>query len=211
MQAKNCINCKKKYFKKLTSSKTEWEKSKYCSVSCFHAYKRKMIKCKVCGKSFTVKKALINVLKTCSQKCKLKWRSKLSKDLVEKHGSPMDRGNARINSSNTYKKKYANGEMEHMKEVWKKRDWKKENNPRWVPVGTIKEAYRGYKKIKVAENCWKLHHHYIMEKEIGREIKEYEVVHHINGKKGDNRIENLQLLTDTEHRSLHMTERHNNN
>ena len=34
-----------------------------------------------------------------------------------------------------------------------------------------------------------------------------EVVHHINHKRNDNRIENLQLMTFKEHASLHMRER----
>ena len=47
-------------------------------------------------------------------------------------------------------------------------------------------------------------HILIMEKQIGRFLKENEVVHHINGNRQDNRIENLQLMTPSEHMRLHV-------
>lgn len=51
-------------------------------------------------------------------------------------------------------------------------------------------------------------HRLIMEQAIGRYLAADEVVHHINHDGLDNRLENLQLLTNTAHRSLHMKEAH---
>lgn len=57
------------------------------------------------------------------------------------------------------------------------------------------------------KNNYVLLHRVIVENHLGRLLNSDEVVHHINGDKRDNRIENLQVMTNVEHALLHSSEK----
>lgn len=67
----------------------------------------------------------------------------------------------------------------------------------------VADTGRGYLRYTTGENAGRQVHVVMMEEYIGRKLKSNECVHHINGNKQDNRIENLQLMTIGEHSSLH--------
>ena len=57
----------------------------------------------------------------------------------------------------------------------------------------------GYKAIRV--NGKKVdEHRYIMEQYLGRKLSRDEVVHHKNGEKDDNDVDNLEVMDLSEHR-----------
>ncbi len=53
-------------------------------------------------------------------------------------------------------------------------------------------------------------HRYIMEQHIGRALFTEEHVHHINGIKTDNRLENLQIISASDHARDHTVEKNKN-
>jgi hypothetical protein len=84
-------------------------------------------------------------------------------------------------------------------------------NPSWKGG---RKLLRGYVQLLCPDHPFAdskgyvLEHRLVMEAHMGRTLLPTEVVHHINGVRDDNRIENLMLFSSVaEHASLHMKER----
>ena len=96
-------------------------------------------------------------------------------------------------------------QIKHLERLNKKQKGKE--HPSWKG-GERKTGKMGYLRqwCKGHPYCDKqgyvLQHRLVMEKHLGRVLLPSEVVHHINGEKKDNRIENLMLFSNN---SKHMT------
>ena len=169
---------------------------RFCSYACSNVGKQKgetvKVICECCGKEFELlasakrsREKQGNPVKYCSIKCNAKARTKAkivnclycNKEIVttrQKYCSTECAGKSRVGTKIVNKRVYsANGWYEN-----------------------------GYKVINHEGKPIK-EHIKIMEDHIGRKLKKDEVVHHINEIKDDNRLENLQLMTRSEHSSHH--------
>ncbi len=90
-----------------------------------------------------------------------------------------------------------------------------ELNPQWKGGEAMKDSRRsigsrrnqqsGYIEIWNGTH-WVGEHRFVMEMHLSRKLEHKQHVHHINGIKNDNRIENLVVLTTFEHNHIHKAE-----
>lgn len=152
-------------------------------------------KCELCNKSFSRR---TDTNKFCSLKCaRLSWVGKPT------------RANWTPELKAKMSKKYmGKGNPMYGKENWAKGKKRPEmsgiNHFAWKGGFSINKD--GY---KVIENELETHgekifeHRLVMEQNLGRKLLFSEIIHHINHNKLDNRIENLMIVSRTEHVKIH--------
>lgn len=175
----------------------------YCSDECKRRITHITARCKECESVYSVAKSRYNSnfskFKYCSERCYL-----LSKRR-EKERSIM---------SKTYScsccgikfTSYRSGKsgLRFCSQDCSKKYMKGENSLAFISGTTINSA--GYKCIKVGDK-YLYEHRLIMEEFLNRKLNKDEVVHHKDGNKLNNNLNNLELMTKHEHDIFHTRQR----
>lgn len=170
-----------------------------CGRACSDMMRRKKITrtCPMCGKEFSGLPSTITM--TCSATCGALLRSGVNHVRWNKErfknckycGESFDAGGGWKRS-----KKFCNKQCEKL--------YRSEHGGSTAQkIGTVSQDPDGYRRVKVSLKKWKSEHVLVVEKALGRALTKAEIVHHRNGNPGDNRIENLQVVSRSQHQRIH--------
>lgn len=175
---------------------------RFCSLACRNVfiaqnrpatkYEMRTLSCKTCQKPFTVRESLARTgrAKFCSKACADRGLMK-PRPPCKQCGGPIPM----VKDTRGYRfcsKTCANRHTARRRKATKYRC------PTPKGYVLIHAPYHP----KASKRGYVMEHRLVMEKHLGRLLERSEVVHHKNGKKDDNRLENLELMTKAEHDSL---------
>lgn len=171
-----CLNCN------LIFEHQQSKERKFCSQQCFREWKSKhykhkriIVKCKTCNKSFAIFPSRKGIIEYCSRKCSAPVSAEASRK-------------AHLGDRNY---NWQGGRSKNGHGYWMRSVSSIPIEDKWLVDGIC----QGKRKLQFLE------HRYLIAKKMGRTLTKEEIVHHINGIKEDNRLENLQLLTKSTHSS----------
>jgi hypothetical protein len=183
---------------------SEIRNRKFCSQACVGASRRKVrkkewvtIECKQCGKSFEVTPAWARNgrRKYCSRTCHAKAGIAGSR-LGVRHTKK-----SRERMSEAAKKAARSGENSSQ---WKGGRFTDKNGYVYVMVDRLQSPTREI-AAQMTKTRYILEHRAVKAADVGRPLLRTEQVHHVNGVKNDNRLENLSILDSRKHSLKHRT------
>ena len=155
-----------------------------------------MEKCKTCSINFeqTKDKKIF-----CSHTCQAKWAIKVA----SLHRIPRKKLGVTLQCATCHKEFYVPQYRAKLKETkyCSRSCLAKDKLPKYVAVYGFKplnKKLHTYKCITIKGKQVREHRH-IMEQHLGRKLERWEHVHHINDDSSDNRIENLEVLSNSDH------------
>lgn len=84
----------------------------------------------------------------------------------------------------------------------RKRVFKNPPSSWFKKIDVVKPDTKGYIRRRI-NGLMTREHRYVVEKHLGRKLLLEEVVHHIDGNKANNNIDNLEVMSKPEHDKLH--------
>lgn len=173
---KICPNCGISFLRKSS-------RQKYCSFDCKEGKSEKI--CNVCNKEFITSRHSTG--KYCSLECWYKdpnANRKESKNII----------NSICSSCNKEFESFAYQDRKYCSKGCAKKDLRQVKHYNWKGG---KYKLKGYTRLTLPDGRKIWEHRFIMEQKIGRKLLPQESVHHKNGIRDDNNIENLELWVKT--------------